>query len=42
MHFAALAYVALVLFGVTVVVNALARLLIWKVSKGRASGGAGL
>ena len=42
LHFAALAYVALVLFGVTVVVNALARLLIWKVSKGRASGGAGL
>jgi phosphate transport system permease protein len=42
MHFAALAYVALVLFVVTVVVNALARLLIWKVSKGRASGGAGL
>jgi phosphate transport system permease protein len=42
MHFAALAYVALVLFGVTVVVNALARLLIWKVSRGRASGGAGL
>ena len=42
MHFAALAYVALVLFGVTVLVNALARLLIWKVSKGRTSGGAGL
>jgi phosphate transport system permease protein len=42
MHFAALAYVALVLFAVTVVVNALARLLIWKVSKGRASGGAAL
>ena len=42
MHFAALSYVALVLFGVTVVVNALARLLIWKVSKGRTSGGAGL
>jgi phosphate transport system permease protein len=42
MHFAALAYVALVLFGVTVLVNALARLLIWKVSRGRASGGAGL
>ncbi len=42
MHFAALAYVALVLFGVTVLVNAFARLLIWKVSKGRASGGAGL
>ena len=42
LHFAALAYVALVLFGVTVVVNALARLLIWKVSRGRPSGGAGL
>jgi phosphate transport system permease protein len=42
MHFAALAYVALVLFAVTVLVNALARLLIWKVSKGRVSGGAGL
>lgn len=42
MHFAALAYVALVLFGVTVVVNAAARLLIWRVSKGRPSGGAGL
>jgi phosphate transport system permease protein len=42
MHFAALAYVALVLFAVTVVVNAAARLLIWQVSKGRPSGGAGL
>jgi len=42
MHYAALAYVALALFGVTVVVNAAARLLIWKVSKGRPSGGAGL
>jgi phosphate transport system permease protein len=42
MHFAALAYVALVLFGVTVVVNAAARLLIWRVSRGRTSGGAGL
>jgi phosphate transport system permease protein len=41
-HFAALAYVALVLFLVTVVINACARLLIWKVSKGRQSGGAGL
>ena len=41
-HFSALAYVALVLFAVTVVVNAAARLLIWKVSKGRPSGGAGL
>jgi phosphate transport system permease protein len=42
MHFSALAYVALVLFSVTVLVNALARLLIWRVSKGRPSGGAGL
>jgi len=42
MHFSALAYVALALFGVTVVVNALARLLIWRVSKGRPSGGEGL
>ena len=41
-HFSALAYVALVLFGVTVIVNALARILIWRVSKGRPSGGAGL
>lgn len=39
-HFASLAYVALVLFSVTVVVNALARLLIWRVSRGRPSGGA--
>jgi phosphate transport system permease protein len=41
-HFAALSYVALVLFVVTVAVNAAARLLIWRVSKGRPSGGAGL
>jgi phosphate transport system permease protein len=41
-HFAALSYVAFALFGVTVLVNAAARLLIWKVSKGRTSGGAGL
>jgi phosphate transport system permease protein len=41
-HFASLAYVALLLFAVTVVVNALARLLIWRVSKGRPSGGATL
>ena len=41
-HFSALAYVALALFGVTVVVNALARLLIWRVSKGQPGGGAGL
>ncbi len=42
MHFAALSYVALVLFAVTVLVNAGARLLIWKVSKGNPGGGAGL
>ena len=41
-HLSALAYVALALFGVTVVVNALARLLIWRVSRGAPSGGAGL
>lgn len=41
-HLSALAYVALALFGVTVVVNALARILIWRVSKGQPSGGAGL
>ena len=41
-HLSALAYVALALFGVTVVVNALARVLIWRVSKGQPSGGAGL
>jgi phosphate transport system permease protein len=41
-HFAALSYVALVLFVVTVLVNAGARLLIWRVSKGRPAGGAGL
>jgi phosphate transport system permease protein len=41
-HIAALTYVALVLFGVTVVVNAAARLLIWRVSRGLPSGGEGL
>lgn len=41
-HLSALAYVALSLFGVTVVVNALARILIWRVSRGQTSGGAGL
>lgn len=42
-HLSALTYVALVLFLVTVLVNAGARLLIWRVSRGRgASGGAGL
>nr|MBP6442912.1 phosphate ABC transporter permease subunit PstC [Gemmatimonadales bacterium]MBP6570656.1 phosphate ABC transporter permease subunit PstC [Gemmatimonadales bacterium] len=33
LHFAALTYVALVLFVVTVLVNAAARLLIWRVSR---------
>jgi len=42
MHFAALAYVALVLFLVTVAVNGAARLLIWRVSKGSAGGGRGV
>jgi phosphate transport system permease protein len=41
-HFAALAYVALVLFAITVLVNALARILIWRVTQGRPSGGGGL
>jgi phosphate transport system permease protein len=40
-HFAALAYVALVLFGITVLVNAGARLLIWRVGKGQPGGGHG-
>lgn len=35
LHLSALAYVALVLFAVTVLVNASARLLIWRVSRGR-------
>jgi phosphate transport system permease protein len=35
LHAAALSYVALLLFVITVLVNALARLLIWRVSKGR-------
>ena len=38
MHFSALAYVALVLFILTVVVNAAARLLIWRVARGAAIG----
>lgn len=41
-HFAALTYVALVLFVVTVLINALARLLIWRVSRGQQSGGQGV
>jgi phosphate transport system permease protein len=38
MHLSALAYVALVLFMVTVIVNAGARLLIWRVARGSAVG----
>src|SRR5687768_3804062 len=38
LHLAALAYVALVLFVVTVVVNAGARLLIWRVARGSGAG----
>jgi phosphate transport system permease protein len=41
LHLAALAYVALVLFLVTVLVNAGARLLIWRVSRGTPAGGKG-
>lgn len=40
-HLAALSYVALALFLVTVLVNAGARLLIWRVSRGHPGGGAG-
>src|SRR5690348_6031139 len=39
MHLSALAYVAFLLFVVTVLVNAGARLLIWKVARGSAAGG---
>ena len=38
LHLSALAYVALLLFLVTVVVNALARLLIWRVARGSGAG----
>ena len=38
MHLAALFYVGLVLFVVTVAVNALARLLVWRVARGSAAG----
>jgi phosphate transport system permease protein len=38
LHLSALAYVALVLFGVTVIVNAAARLLIWRVARGSSAG----
>ena len=41
-HLSALTYVALVLFLVTVLVNAGARLLIWRVSRGGPSGGQAL
>ncbi|MGH7560352.1 MAG: phosphate ABC transporter permease subunit PstC [Gemmatimonadales bacterium] len=41
-HLSSLAYVAFVLFGVTVLVNAGARLLIWRVSRGRPSAAEGL
>jgi len=41
-HFAALAYVALLLFCITVAVNAGARLLIWRVSRGASQGGRAL
>jgi phosphate transport system permease protein len=37
LHYASLTYVALALFGVTVLVNAGARLLIWRVSRGGAA-----
>jgi phosphate transport system permease protein len=40
MHLSALFYVALVLFLVTVTVNALARLLVWRVARGSAVGSA--
>ena len=42
MHLSALAYVAFLLFVVTVLVNAGARLLIWRVSRGSAAGGSAL
>jgi len=38
-HLSALTYVAFTLFVVTVLVNAVARLLIWRVSRGRGTGG---
>jgi phosphate transport system permease protein len=40
MHLSALFYVGLVLFLVTVTVNALARLLVWRVARGSAAGSA--
>jgi len=41
LHISALSYVALVLFLVTVLVNAAARLLIWRVTRGQGGGGTG-
>jgi phosphate transport system permease protein len=41
-HLSSLAYVALVLFAVTVVVNAGARLLIWRVARGSGVGSSAL
>ena len=42
MHLSALAYVAFLLFVVTVLVNAAARLLIWRVARGSGAGGRAL
>lgn len=42
MHYSALTYVALLLFVITILVNAAARLLIWRVSRGASGGGKGL
>lgn len=42
LHYAALTYVGLMLFALTVLVNAAARLLIWRTGRGAGSGGQGL
>jgi ABC-type phosphate transport system permease subunit len=42
MHFSALTYVAFTLFVVTVLVNAGARLLIWRVARGSGAGSSAL
>jgi phosphate transport system permease protein len=42
MHLSALAYVSFLLFVVTVLVNAGARLLIWRVAKGSGAGSSAL
>jgi phosphate transport system permease protein len=42
LHYAALIYVGLMLFALTVLVNAAARLLIWRTGRGAGSGGQGL